>query len=164
MNNLNKLDIRVIQYWKWSSLPILSVLISLAIIFIQQKFFSTWPNIITWGAVLYIIYTTTRYLLFIVRGAKVKYERHGYLVTDEDIENVEGTLFSQTRTLVPFNRIQHVSLSQSFWERKYGIHTLWITTAGSHHEIPGLDGAESHRLYTLLGQYTKVEDGEMYGD
>ena len=50
-------------------------------------------------------------------------------------------LISETTTIIPFNRVQHVALHQGFISRKLGLASIELFTAGgssSDLEIPGL--------------------------
>jgi len=67
-------------------------------------------------------------------------KRSGYAVRERDIIFKRGFLFEKT-TVVPFNRIQHVSTQRGMLDKMLGLSTLEIFTAGgsgSDIAIPGL--------------------------
>ncbi|NJW53493.1 PH domain-containing protein [Salinimicrobium oceani] len=67
-------------------------------------------------------------------------KRSGYALREQDIIFKRGFLFEKT-TVVPFNRIQHVSVERSFLDKVLNIATLKIFTAGgsgSDINIPGI--------------------------
>ncbi|MFD2518494.1 PH domain-containing protein [Salinimicrobium flavum] len=67
-------------------------------------------------------------------------KRNGYALRQLDIIFRSGYLFEKT-TVVPFNRVQHVSVERSFTDKLLKLSTLKIYTAGgagSDISIPGL--------------------------
>lgn len=74
------------------------------------------------------------------------FERRSWAVRDHDIIHRHGILSAIT-TVVPFNRIQHVSVKEGIFSRMYGLAALQIFTAGGNEadlKIAGLpkDAAE----------------------
>ncbi len=68
-------------------------------------------------------------------------EVYGYALRERDIVFRRGFLFEKT-TIIPFSRIQHVSISQGILDKSLKIATLQIYTAGgsgSDINIPGLE-------------------------
>ncbi len=79
--------------------------------------------------------------------------RRGYVVRDKDIVFRSGVVFRSV-TAIPFNRIQHVETSNTPLDRKFGIATLQLFTAGGSGgdlKIHGLgtDIAEQLRAFLL---------------
>ena len=79
--------------------------------------------------------------------------RRGYALRDKDILFRKGVLW-QSVTAVPFNRIQHVETSSTPLDRKFGLATLQLFTAGGSSgdlKIDGLgeDIAEQLRVFIL---------------
>lgn len=67
-------------------------------------------------------------------------KRSGYALREKDIIFKRGFLFERT-TVVPFNRIQHVSVERSFLDKILNISTVKVFTAGgsgSDISIPGI--------------------------
>lgn len=76
----------------------------------------------------------------------------GYAVREKDIVYKRGFIFNKT-TIVPFNRVQHVSISRGVWDKILGISNLNIFTAGgsgSDITIPGLDPKMALQLKEAL--------------
>ena len=79
--------------------------------------------------------------------------RMGYAVRDKDILYKSG-VFWHTVTAIPFNRIQHVEKSSTPLDRRFGIATLQLFTAGGTggdlkiHGLPA-DVAEDLRVFVL---------------
>lgn len=67
-------------------------------------------------------------------------KKSGYALREQDIIFKRGFLFERT-TVVPFNRIQHVSVERSFLDKMLNIATLKVFTAGgsgSDISVPGI--------------------------
>lgn len=79
-------------------------------------------------------------------------KKYGYALREKDILYRRG-FFVTAVTIVPFNRIQHVSISRDVWDKFLGISSLQIFTAGgsgSDISIPGLTPELSQRLKEAL--------------
>ncbi len=92
-------------------------------------------------AVLYLLWPT------------IDFPRRGYALREHDMLHKHGVLF-RTLTAVPFNRIQHVEISNSPLDRWFGIGSLKLFTAGGSggdltiNGLP-LDRAEQLREHVL---------------
>jgi len=74
--------------------------------------------------------------------------RIGYAVRDKDILYKSG-VFWQAVTVIPFNRIQHVEKSSTPLDRRFGIATLQLFTAGGSGgdlKIHGLSATTAENL------------------
>ncbi|HEY9185884.1 MAG TPA: PH domain-containing protein [Salegentibacter sp.] len=72
----------------------------------------------------------------------------GYAIREKDIIYRRGFIFNKT-TLIPFNRVQHASISRGVWDKVLGISSLNIFTAGGSGSdiiIPGLDPQMAQQL------------------
>jgi uncharacterized protein len=77
---------------------------------------------------------------FIVRVPLRRYAARGYSVEADRLRVVRGLLWRKD-TVVPFGRVQHIDVTRSPIERKYGLATLVVHTAGTHNasvSLPGL--------------------------
>lgn len=77
-----------------------------------------------------------------------------YALRDKDVIYRSGWIIQKTRTC-PFNRIQHSSVSTGFFERKYGLATLILYTAGTDDadlQIPGLKEADANAMKEWITQ------------
>lgn len=75
-------------------------------------------------------------------------KNYGFALREKDILYRRGFLVNKI-TVVPFNRIQHVSTTRGILDKKLGIATLNIFTAGgsgSDIKIPGLEPELAFRL------------------
>jgi hypothetical protein len=78
--------------------------------------------------------------------------RMGFAVRQKDIAFRKGVLW-RSMTIVPFNRIQHVETTNSPLDRRFGLATLKIYTAGgsgSDLKIDGLAADHAERLRSLV--------------
>ena len=73
----------------------------------------------------------------------------GYIEGEDELDIRHGRLV-QVRTMVPFGRVQHIDISEGPVERRFGLATLILHTAGTRGSavpLPGLahDEAEAMR-------------------
>ncbi|WP_167737622.1 PH domain-containing protein [Sphingomonas parva] len=72
----------------------------------------------------------------------------GYRAGDTDLELAHG-VWTQVRTLVPLDRVQHIDISQGPLERMFGVCRLVLHTAGTAHSLvllPGLARDTAERM------------------
>ena len=77
-----------------------------------------------------------------------RYRSWGYAM-DEDELHIQHGVWTRTRTIVPFGRVQHIDVSQGPLERRYGLGTLILHTAGTRGsavDLPGLRFEEAGRM------------------
>ncbi len=87
-------------------------------------------------------------------------EEYGYAIREKDVLYRRGYIISRT-TVVPFNRIQHATISRGILDKFFGIATLNIFTAGgsgSDIQIPGLEPELAVRLKESLAK--KISEDE----
>lgn len=90
--------------------------------------------------------------LFIV--STLGFPKKGYLLREKDISYKKGLIFFSQIT-VPFNRIQHVEVSQGILAKMFKLWTLKIFTAGgssSDFSIPGLSTGIAHKLKEYISE------------
>jgi uncharacterized protein len=86
------------------------------------------------------------------RWPAIAYRFTSYLVDDAGLEIARG-VYWRTITNVPKSRIQHTDVSQGPLERKHGLGTLVVYTAGTQHsevKLPGLEFATAERIRAHL--------------
>lgn len=82
------------------------------------------------------------------------FERKAYSLRDKDIIYRSGWIVQSISTC-PFNRIQHSSVNTGFFERKYGLATLVLYTAGTNDadiQIPGLKESDAYAIKAWITQ------------
>jgi membrane protein YdbS with pleckstrin-like domain len=87
-----------------------------------------------------------------LRWPAIAYRFTSYLVDDAGLEIARG-VYWRTITNIPKSRIQHTDVSQGPLERKHGLGTLVVYTAGTQHsevKLPGLEFATAQRIRAHL--------------
>ncbi|HEX6192352.1 MAG TPA: PH domain-containing protein [Chitinophagaceae bacterium] len=90
---------------------------------------------------------------------KRSFQRKAYAVREHDIMYQTGWLIQSLR-ICPFNRIQHCSVEVGLFERKYGLATLSVFTAGGNEadmKIPGLTTDAAADLRELITRKTGID-------
>jgi len=90
---------------------------------------------------------------------KRSFHRKSYAVREHDIMYQTGWLVQSLR-VCPFNRIQHCSVDVGLFERKYGLATLSVYTAGGNEadmKIPGLTTEIAASLRELVTRKTGID-------
>lgn len=77
------------------------------------------------------------FLAFVVPARK--YRHWGYAMGMDRLRVVRGYMFYRD-TVVPFGRIQHIDVDQGPIDRRYGLATLTVHTAGNHNSTVALPG------------------------
>ena len=76
---------------------------------------------------------------FIVSMPLRRYAARGYSVAGDRLRVVRGLMWRKD-TVVPFGRVQHIDVQRSPIERRYGLATLVVHTAGTHNASVSLSG------------------------
>ena len=88
------------------------------------------------------------------------FPKKGYLLREQDVSYRSGLLIYKLTT-IPFNRIQHVEVSQNMVEKSFGLSRVKVFTAGgsvSDLSIPGLLPDKAHKIESfLLSKVSKHE-------
>ncbi|HSI70526.1 MAG TPA: PH domain-containing protein [Gillisia sp.] len=115
-----------------------------------------------WGAMFY--YNINPYTLWLALTAILLYflfrfwntfklqQNYGYALREKDILYRRG-FFVNSTTVVPFNRIQHVSISRDVFDKFLNIASIQVFTAGgsgSDLSIPGLEPMRARELKEAL--------------
>ena len=88
--------------------------------------------------------------------------KKGYAVREKDISYKQG-LFWKSKTLIPFNRIQHSEVKQGPFERMFSLGSLRVFTAGgsaSDLSIKGLKIEEANHLKQFIIKKTSDDEEE----
>jgi hypothetical protein len=93
----------------------------------------------------------------------IEYARFSYAFDPEHIEIRRGVIW-RTLTSVPKSRVQHIDVAQGPLERRYGLATLSIYTAGTEYarvDLPGLTYARAVDIRDRLlpGHDRETDDG-----
>ena len=88
-----------------------------------------------------------------------KYEAWSFFLSSEILELRFGVIWRKS-VLIPISRLQHVDLHRGPLERRLGLSTLEVHTAGTRnasHQIPGLPEDEAIELRDELVRKAKLE-------
>lgn len=103
------------------------------------------------------------WLLFMLAQLLVRrqaFRKRGYALRERDVIYRKGLLATVT-TIVPFNRIQHVSINEGVLSRRFGLAQLQLFTAGgssANMVISGLPKEDAERIKTfIMGNIHPVE-------
>ncbi|HVR80800.1 MAG TPA: PH domain-containing protein [Luteimonas sp.] len=93
-----------------------------------------------------------------------KHYRHTHWRLDGDGFTLRRGRMWRSETRVPQSRVQHLDLKRGPLERRYGLSTLVIHTAGSRHSavsVAGLDAADAEQLRDQLArQVDEFDDAD----
>lgn len=87
------------------------------------------------------------------------YRHASYRVDDQGIEIRRG-VYWRVVINVPRSRVQHIDVSQGPVERRYGLGTLVIYTAGTDHAKVELEGLEHGRALRIREHLLPSESGD----
>jgi membrane protein YdbS with pleckstrin-like domain len=85
---------------------------------------------------------------FIIRAPLKRYAARGYQMGDDRLRVVRGLMWRKD-TVVPFGRVQHIDVERGPIERRYGLATLVVHTAGTHNasvSLPGIGEDDALRM------------------
>lgn len=105
------------------------------------------------------------WLLFAVISIWLGHKRYRYthwLLDDDGFALRRGRLW-RSETRVPGSRVQHLDISRGPLERRFGLATLVIHTAGTKQSavtVPGLDADDAERLRDHLAQRVEHDDDD----
>lgn len=77
-----------------------------------------------------------------------RWRRRAFAFTERELHVAHG-VFTWVHTVVPVRRVQHIDLTQGPLERRYGLATLVLHTAGTEHSrvaAPGLAREEAESI------------------
>lgn len=77
-----------------------------------------------------------------------RYRSWSYEVTDDEL-HIQNGIWVRSHTIVPFGRVQHIDVGQGPVERRYGLGTLTLHTAGTRSaavSLPGLEMPDAERM------------------
>lgn len=134
-----------VNYWKvmqWNWLISMTVTIGSLTIFIG------WIN--DWHYYTWIV-SAALLLLFLINYwiQKAAFQKKKYAIRHHDVIYQHGRL-STTFTVVPYTRIQHVSIYESWLAKKWQLAQLKIYTTGDTTIIPGLERETAFRIQSLI--------------
>ena len=113
---------------------------------------------------IFFVFIAVLILLPLIFFAKLSYKYEGYAVRQRDITYKSGIFFKVITTL-PYNRIQHMEISQGPLEKLFKLYTLSLFTAGgsgSDVQVHGLSQEKANDMKAYISESTvkKVDEEE----
>lgn len=90
-------------------------------------------------------------LLIFIFG-RISFRKKGFAFREHDVLFRNGVIATNT-IIIPYNRVQHVALHESWISRSFGLATVEIFTAGgsaSDIKIPGIQKEQAENIKQLL--------------
>jgi membrane protein YdbS with pleckstrin-like domain len=138
---------------EWLIISVILIIASGVLMFLSPTFQRLPANVLLVAFVLMVIIV---YFLFQTMAFKKK----AYGLREKDIIYQNGVIIQQT-SICPFNRIQNSSVSSGPFERKYGLATLHLYTAGTSGadiHIKGLKEETAQEIKEYIAK--KISDEE----
>lgn len=91
----------------------------------------------------------------------IEYRQWRYFIGEDRIEIIHGIFFTK-RSLIPINRIQHLKIEQGILQKRFGLATVDLYTAGGTHQIKGLEYIVADEIVRKLNNIV-LEENELKG-
>ena len=112
-----------------------------------------WLRLAVWLALVTVA------AVFFYRWPPRAYQHTSYRVDDQGVEIRKG-VYWRVVINVPRSRVQHIDVSQGPIERRYGLGTRVIYTAGTDHAKVQLEGLEHGRALRIREHLLPSESGD----
>lgn len=86
----------------------------------------------------------------------IEYKQWRFAITQECVDIIHG-LFWVTRSVIPVNRVQHISISQGVIQKKFNLTNVDIYTASGKHTIEGILREQAEEIAAHLNRIVLVE-------
>ncbi|WP_348811492.1 PH domain-containing protein [Flavobacterium maritimum] len=143
----SKLDSKYLNVVSINLVLIIAALILAPIIFSVVK-----PELFSGRVWLILGFLIPLLSILIIVFSVIGFKKKGFAFRDHDVLFRFGILATNT-TIIPYNRIQHVSLHEGLVSRYFGLAKIEIFTAGgssSDLEIPGIKKEQAENIKQLL--------------
>ncbi|MBX3071314.1 MAG: PH domain-containing protein [Thermomicrobiales bacterium] len=80
-----------------------------------------------------------------------------YAIRENEVE-IRSGIWQQTKALIPMSRVQYVDVRQDLIDRRLGLATVMIATAGGSREIPGIAAADAEPLRNRIAALANIHD------
>lgn len=144
--DLRRLDPSVVKLWRLTHAITAAVLMLIASV-IALALGAAFPEGLPWVVAGWVS-VAALFLWLVFWYPSRAYRAWGYRIDAKVLETHRGIWFRVIQ-LLPLSRLQHVDLHRGPLERSFGLATLILHTAGTHHAIltiPGLAAEEAVRL------------------
>lgn len=140
------LDPRALRLWQITDVIAYAVVLFIGLV-VGGVVAWTWRGALPWAAALWVALAGLAVWTVLFYHPR-NYRAWGYSVDRRVLLIRQGVWFRSVK-LLPLPRLQHVDVKRGPLQRRYGLATLVLHTAGTHAasiEVPGLDADEAVRL------------------
>lgn len=127
----------------WRIDGVLSSLIWIIVGFVVSRFVSErWDML-----VVALVFITS--ILSILIHPSIEIKQWRYSITEERIDLIQG-IYWTSHVVVPVKKIQYLKITQGLIQKRFGLSTIHIVTAGNEVEIPNIEMEESEQIVENL--------------
>jgi len=141
--NFEKLDKLAKKSWLISRLTAMIVVSGILITFRIIAHNALGDKVYIFSIVIVIIITLMAINAFVY--PKIEYKQWRYSINEDCIELIHGIYFVKN-TIIPVVRIQHIKTSQGPVNKKLGLSSMEIYTAGGVHKIPNINKEKAEEI------------------
>lgn len=88
-------------------------------------------------------------LLYVLISPKVRYERYRYILNEEEIDVMEGFIFTK-RNIVPIERLHKIAVLKGPIDRVFGLAKVVVTTAGGDVTVRFMEDEKADQIAESL--------------
>lgn len=88
-------------------------------------------------------------LLYVLISPKVRYERYRYILNEEEIDVIEGFIFTK-RNIVPIERLHKIAVMKGPIDRAFGLAKVVVTTAGGDVTVRFMEDEKANQIAESL--------------
>ena len=155
---LKSLDPRQVTVERISGWIFVAVVAAVALVVLAGLIIANWPP--DWGMGLLavgVLVVLTGLAWYAHEWPVIAHRRRRYLASEEGLEIYRGVVWRSVVN-VPRSRIQHTDVRQGPLQRRFGLGTLVVHTAGTQHAAIELDGLSREEAMALRDLVTARED------
>jgi membrane protein YdbS with pleckstrin-like domain len=133
----------------WLSIPIIGVIVG-------SFFIDDIPH---WGILPAILTPLITLLIWLVAYPYLAYKKKSYMLREHDITYTTGLIW-QKEVTITYNRVQHLEVSQGPIQKRFGLSSLQLFTAGgqkSDMEISGLKPETAQKIKAWVARKAELE-------
>ncbi|TAE09339.1 MAG: hypothetical protein EAZ95_16130 [Bacteroidetes bacterium] len=141
--------LKIQRIWFFILMPSLAVALFLGFYFIEKiQILGVMAGVSLAYVLLALVYWV---------GEGLSFRHSGYAVREHDILFRSGWWVRSTQ-LVPFNRVQHVSIEAGMFERRFGLASISVYTAGQDLTVHGITRETAEKIKEFVGKQIKNKE------
>jgi membrane protein YdbS with pleckstrin-like domain len=144
--------LKIQRIWFFILMPLLAIVLFVGFYFIEKI------QILWLMASVSLAYVLLALVYWVGEG--LSFRHSGYAVREHDILFRSGWWVRSTH-LVPFNRVQHLSIEAGMLERRYGLASISVYTAGQADlTVHGITQETAEKIKEFVGKQIKNKEAE----